>query len=321
MEKIEIREIDKDRIPIIDVSRIQDKQDRLSVAKQLYKASTDLGFIYIKKHKIPDDLIKNLRRDSLDFFRSPTDDKNHVSISKNHRGWLGYGGAKMGDKAKPDLKESFIWGHQYSDNSLPDDHPLRGINQWPSCTPLLKNTALEYFKLVNQLALDLLTCFALGLDLEEDFFIRKCSNPLSRASLVYYPDQPRELGEEQFGVSEHTDFGLLTVLCQDLVGGLQIKGLDGEWFHAPPIDGTLIVNVADLLSRWTNGLYKSTPHRVVNNSGKERLSIVLAFDPDPDTLIDSTEVFGKTEKCSEKAITCGDYLIWRFEKAFSYRGN
>ena len=94
----------------------------------------------------------------------------------------------------------------------------------------------------------------------------------------------------QFGVSEHTDFGLLTILCQDLVGGLQIKGLDGEWFHAPPAEGTLIINVADLLSRWTAGIYKSTPHRVVNSSGQERLSIVLAFDPDPDTLINPGEI-------------------------------
>ena len=127
------------------------------------------------------------------------------------------------------------------------------------------------------------------------------------------------MGSEQFGVSEHTDFGLLTILCQDNVGGLQIKGLDGEWFHAPPIEGTLIVNVADLLSRWTAGIYKSTPHRVVNSSGKERLSIVLAFDPDPDTFINPAEISGIDTNNIDDPITCGDYLIWRFNKAFSYR--
>ena len=81
----------------------------------------------------------------------------------------------------------------------------------------------------------------------------------------------------------------------------------------------MIVNVADLLSRWTGGIYKSTPHRVVNQSGKERLSIVVAFDPDPETMIDSREVFGKDFKTKDKPITCGDYLIWRFQKAFAYR--
>ena len=94
---------------------------------------------------------------------------------------------------------------------------------------------------------------------------------------------------------------------------------DGNWFHAPPIEDTIIVYVADLLSRWTGGEYKSTPHRVVNKSGKERLSIVLAFDPDPETIIDPKEILGKTIKGIEKPITCGEYLIWRFGKAFSYR--
>ena len=93
----------------------------------------------------------------------------------------------------------------------------------------------------------------------------------------------------------------------------------GEWFHAPPIEGTLIVNVADLLSRWTAGIYKSTPHRVVNSSGKERLSIVLAFDPDPDTFINPAEISGIDTNNIDDPITCGDYLIWRFNKAFSYR--
>ena len=110
-----------------------------------------------------------------------------------------------------------------------------------------------------------------------------------------------------------------TILCQDNVGGLQVQNLEGEWVHAPPIEGTLLVNVGDLLSRWTDGAYKSTPHRVVNRSGKERLSLVLAFDPNPETLIDANEVFGATYHANNPPISCGDYLIWRFAKAFAYR--
>ena len=121
------------------------------------------------------------------------------------------------------------------------------------------------------------------------------------------------------GVSSHTDFGLLTLLFQDDVGGLQVQDINGDWFHAPPIPDTIIVNVADLLSRWTGGEYKSTPHRVINASKRERLSLVLAFDPNPETLIDVNEVFGPNYLSKEKPITCGDYLIWRFGKAFSYR--
>ena len=316
-----IKFIDKERVPVIDIKKINTASDKIEIAKELYKASTDLGFIYIKNHDISENLINDLRKDGLNFFRSSTDDKSKVLITKKHRGWLGFGGAKMGDKAKPDLKESFIWGYQYDDGSLPDDHQLRGVNKWPKFLPSLQQNAMSYFHQINELAKNLLTCFAMGLNLKENFFIRNCNAPLSRASLVYYPDQPKEMGEMQFGVSEHTDFGLLTILCQDSVGGLQIKGLDGQWFHAPPIDGTLIVNVADLLSRWTGGIYKSTPHRVVNSSGQERLSIVLAFDPDPETLINPGEIPEIEKNINEDPITCGDYLIWRFSKAFSYRKN
>ena len=316
-----IKSIDKERVPVIDIKKINSVSNKIDIAKELYKASTDLGFIYIKNHDISENLINDLRKDGLNFFRSSTDDKSKVLITKKHRGWLGFGGAKMGDKAKPDLKESFIWGYQYDDGSLPDDHQLRGVNKWPKFLPSLQQNAMSYFHQINELAKNLLTCFAMGLNLKENFFIRNCNAPLSRASLVYYPDQPKEMGEMQFGVSEHTDFGLLTILCQDSVGGLQIKGLDGQWFHAPPIDGTLIVNVADLLSRWTGGIYKSTPHRVVNSSGQERLSIVLAFDPDPETLINPGEIPEIEKNTNEEPITCGDYLIWRFNKAFSYRKN
>ncbi len=316
-----IKFIDKERVPVIDIKKINTAPNKIEIAKELYKASTDLGFIYIKNHDISENLINDLRTDGLNFFRSSTDDKSKVLITKKHRGWLGFGGAKMGDKAKPDLKESFIWGYQYDDGSLPDDHQLRGVNKWPDFLPSLQQNAMSYFHQINELAKNLLTCFAMGLNLKENFFIRNCNAPLSRASLVYYPDQPKEMGEMQFGVSEHTDFGLLTILCQDSVGGLQIKGLDGQWFHAPPIEGTLIVNVADLLSRWTGGIYKSTPHRVVNSSGQERLSIVLAFDPDPETLINPGEIPEIKKNSNEEPITCGDYLIWRFNKAFSYRKN
>ena len=144
---------------------------------------------------------------------------------------------------------------------------------------------------------------------------------MSRAAYVYYPAQPSDMGEGQFGVGPHTDFGVLTVLCQDSVGGLQVEDVNGDWIQAPPIEGTLIVNVADLLSRWTDGAYKSTPHRVVNSSGKQRLAMVLAFDPDPETMIDAREGFVSEHQPIEAAITCGDYLIWRFNKAFSYRRN
>jgi len=164
----------------------------------------------------------------------------------------------------------------------------------------------------------LLQGFALGLGLERQFFLRTSDQPMSRAAFTYYPPQDAALGQNQFGVAPHTDFGVLTVLCQDDVGGLQVQHADGTWFEAPPVPGSLVVNVGDLLARWTNGVYRSTPHRVVNSSGRERLSLVLAFDPDPQTLVDAGQVFPGQAPASEP-VTCGDYLQWRFGKAFDYR--
>ena len=313
------KQFDRGQIPVVDISPLRDGSDPTSVGAALHAASTGLGFIYIKGHGIPDDVIEAARDTALAFFRSDKAEKETVKVSARHRGWLGQGGAKMQDDAKADLKESFIWGYQDQEGVAPEDHALRGPNLWPQFLPDMQTKAMRYFDSAHEVAHHLMRGFAAGLGLAPDFFLRSSSQPLSRASFVYYPPQPEDMGTEQFGVGPHTDFGVLTVLCQDSTGGLQVQDINGEWIEAPPIEGTLIVNVGDLLARWTDHAYKSTPHRVVNTSGRERLSLVLAFDPDPQTVIDACEIFGPGHHAQEPTITCGDYLVWRFGKAFSYR--
>jgi len=306
-----------DAIPVVDLTALRDNSGPTGVAQALHAASQSLGFIYVKGHGIDQSSIDSARKFALDFFRANDAKKSTVLVSASHRGWLKPGGSKMDDDAKADLKESFLWGHEYGAGDPPNDHPLRGDNQWPQFVPGLHSAAMTYFNQAHEVASVLMRGFALGLKLDDNFFLRSADRPLSRASFVYYPAQPVHAGQDQFGVAPHTDFGVLTVLCQDDTGGLQVQDINGDWIHAPPIEGTLVVNVADLLSRWTAGEYKSTPHRVVNTSGKERLSLVLAFDPNPETLIDANDIPGLT--AIEEPITCGDYLTWRFKKAFSYR--
>ena len=318
MSYAEAKILDQSLIPVVDIQPLRDGSDPRGVAKLLHEASQKLGFIYIKGHGIPEEVIDSARAGAYEFFGQTESVKADVKVTAKHRGWLGQGGAKMKDGAKADLKESFIWGHEDDDRALMD-HDLRGENIWPAELPHMSQEAMSYFQHAHKVAHHLMRGFALGLDLDEDFFLKTASRPLSRASYVYYPAQPADLGSSQFGVGPHTDFGVLTVLCQDSVGGLQVEDASGDWIQAPPIEGTLIVNVADLLSRWTDGAYKSTPHRVVNSSGKKRLSIVLAFDPNPETVIDAKDVFGNQHVSKETATTCGEYLTWRFEKAFAYR--
>ena len=205
------------------------------------------------------------------------------------------------------------------DIETPPANPLLGPNVWPAAMPALKPSVHPYFEAASACAEDLLRGFALGAGLDAEHFIRLRDRPVSRGSLQYYPPQPDDAGEDRFGVAPHTDFGVLTVLCQDEIGGLQIQRRNGDWAAMPPIPGTLVVNIGDLLERWSNRRYRSTVHRVINASGRERLSLVLAYDPNFETLVDPRAFCADGETPHDAPITCGDYLMWRFAKAFSYR--
>lgn len=307
-------------IPVIDIGPLRDGSDPLRVAQALHRASREVGFLYVSNHGIAPALLDGARAQALAFFRQPIADRQAVAISPQHRGFLAQGAARMHDGALPDRKESFVWGYEDASGHTPQDHALRGANRWPAAMPALRRYAMDFFEQADLVARQLLQGFALGLNLDPGFFLARSAHPMSRAAFVYYPPQAAgaQAGDGAYGVAPHTDFGVLTVLCQDDVGGLEVQDARGRWVDAPPIPDTLVINVGDLLARWTRGVYRSTPHRVVNRSGRERLSLVLAFDPDPDTLVDPQQVFGNAD-AADAPITCGDYLAWRFGKSFDYR--
>ncbi len=288
------------------------------VLAALRAASETSGFAYLKNHGVPMSVIDNARVSARAFFGLSEQEKSSVSISPHHRGWLASGGARMADDVAADLKESFIWGAQSSVEEGSLDHPLRGSNRWPDQhVPDLRHHADSWFEHASVLARTILRALALGLGTDADTFLKQSDRPLSRASFVYYPQQPETPAPGQFGVGPHTDFGVLTILCQDDVGGLEVQHPDGQWRRAPPVPGTLLINVGDLLQRWTNGLFRSVPHRVKSPPDSDRLSLVLAYDPNPETIVDARTLFPNDE-CQE-TISCGDYLDWRFARAFAYR--
>lgn len=321
MSPSQAKPIDATEVPLVDIAPLRDGSDPVGVAREIHRAMTEVGILYVRGHGIADPLIARAREAALRFFRQPREVKLEVTARPWHRGFLAVGDAKMEDDAEQDLKESFIWGRELSEAEAreAEDNPVLGPNVWPDSDPGLKDAVQPYFAAAHVCAQDLLRAFALALDLPGGTFVAGCEAPLSRASITYYPPQPAGSGRERFGVAPHTDFGVLTVLCQDDVGGLEVQTVSGEWVAAPPIAGSLVVNVGDLLHRWSNGRFRSPPHRVVNRSGRERLSLVVAYDPSGETLIDPAVVCAAGEEPKFEPITCGDYLTWRFGKAFSYR--
>jgi isopenicillin N synthase-like dioxygenase len=322
MSYAQAQHIDVAAIPVIDVASLQhgDSQAVAAVAAQLRAAAGQVGFFYIRNHGVAQSLIDEVAVLARRFFALPPEQKQRVKINQHHRGFLRIGEAKMYDNARPDFKESYVFGREVAEDD-PDylaGRPMVYPCHWPDFMPELRTTLNVYFAAAQACGERLLQAFAVSLGIAEDYFLRSIDKPVSRGSLVYYPPQPAELGEQQFGVAPHTDYGCLTLVCQDDTGGLQVRRKGGDWVTAHPIDGTFVVNVGDLLARWSNNRFVSTPHRVINASGRERYSYALFIDPNWDTLIEPV-VTGPDEQPLYEPVRCADYIIGRLNKSFDYR--
>jgi isopenicillin N synthase-like dioxygenase len=312
------RSIGPDSIPVIDIGSLAsgDAAATADIARAMLAAAEATGFFYVSNHGVAQSLIDEVFEVAGTFFAAPTPVKHDVSVNPWHRGFVRAGEAKMYAGSRPDLKESFIWGLDTAAGLTTPDAFGIPPNQWPSFLPQMRPVLTRYFDAVNAVGWHLLRAFAVSLDLPQDRFIRGIARPTSRGSIIYYPPQSPDLGEDQFGVAPHTDWGCLTLLYQDQTGGLEVRGREG-WVSAVPIAGTYVVNVGDLLARWTNDRFRSTPHRVVNRSGHERLSCAVFVDPDRDTEI--TPVTGPGQAAHYDTVTCGAYVQQRFDAAFAYR--
>lgn len=302
MPYAEVTRIAAGEIPVIDLAGTLPQ-----AAAEMLRASETSGFFYVKNHGVERELIDAVSTQAREFFARAPQQKLSVKVRDYHRGFIPTGEAKMYDQARVDLKESFIWGLESA--ATP--------NRWPASQPAMRPVLQRYFAECNHLGFRLMRAFALALEIEADYFVRHVDRPISRGSLIYYPPQPPFLERDQFGVAPHTDYGCLTLLYQADVGGLEVLGKSGEWLTALPIEGTFVVNVGDLLARWTNDRFASTAHRVVNRSGRERLSIAVFVDPNDDTLIEPACRAG--EAPHYPPVTCGAYIRSRFDAAFEYR--
>ena len=314
------KQISESEIPVIDLAPVssEDVRGYQQVAADMRRAAEDTGFFYVKNHGVADATIAKAQAIARRFFACRQEDKLSVAMhGGGHRGFLSIGEAKMYGNALSDLKESYVWGLDIADDD-PDYRAgsILAPNAWPDFLLEMQPALNEYFEATHVCGCHLLRAFAISLELPMNHFIGDFDKPVSRGSLVYYPPQPADLGEKQFGVGPHTDYGCLTMVYQDDVGGLQVATNDREWVTAVPIEGTFVVNVGDLLARWSNDHFKSTPHRVVNSSGIERHTVAMFIDPNA-----NTEVVPAYEGEAPKyePVQVGNYIQSRYDASFKYR--
>jgi len=267
-----------ERVPIINVAPLLEGGETHKVAREIERACKDLGFFYAVGHAISAGTLAKLNSSSRAFFALPEAEKSKIAMAHGGRAWRGYfpvGGELT--SGKPDRKQGLYFGEELNagDARVAAALPLHGANLFPEAVPELKDAVLRFMAEATRSAHAIIEGVALSLGLDAQYFRRTyTADPTLLFRVFEYPAGD----DESWGVGEHTDYGLLTLLAQDENGGLQVKTPSG-WIEAPPIEGALVCNIGDMLDRLTGGAYRSTPHRVRNVSGKSRLSFPFFFDP------------------------------------------
>jgi isopenicillin N synthase-like dioxygenase len=310
-----------DSIPIVDLSEIKTKNGFSRIAQELIETAEKSGFFYVSNHGIDQDIIDQAFAASQSFFNLSDAEKSTISVNQKQRGWMAQGMTNLEGAKTHDAKEVFFWGWDVPDDD-PDvlaNLPMVSPNLWPDVVaPTLKRDLLPYYEQVVSLSQTILSALSVGLGQDWDFFTKAYGKPLARGQLVYYPTATdRDIKEERFGAATHSDFGVLTVLLQDMQGGLQVQNLTGDWIEAPPIQGTFVCNIGDLLERWTNNRLVSTKHRVLNRSGNSRYSIPIFCDPASDAVVDPRDLGVSDCDALFEPITAGGYILSKNKRNFS----
>ncbi len=317
-------------LPVIDVRPLvggRDATAKAGVAEQIQAACRERGFFYVTGHGVPSGLLADLADASAEFFALPLAAKLEIAMERGGRAWRGYfpvGGELT--SGRPDLKEGLYFGTELSDDDprVLARLPLHGRNLFPRQVPGLRPLVLAYLDALTAAGQAVLAGIALSLGLDAAYFAAGCTaEPTILFRIFHYPPSPPH--EDGWGVGEHTDYGLVTLLAQDDTGGLQIATPEG-WVDAPPIPGTLVCNIGDMLDRLTGGWYKSTPHRVRNSSGHGRLSFPFFLDPGfaaevpplPDRAAAADDGSRRWDGQDLRAFTgsYGDYLLGKVSKVF-----
>lgn len=258
--------------------------DEAVLAAQFRHAATSLGFFTIIDHGVPRAMVEDSFAWAEKLFALSAEQKAMIPLKAN-RGWQGLGTQQLDAGAKPDQKESYYCGPDYA-----ADHPYvragfhgYGTNAWPTqALPGFREHMLAYTAAMRALSERLMRLMALSLGLPASYFDDSMAEPMLTLRLCFYPPHLDGASGDTFGAGAHTDWGAVTVLAQDSLGGLEVRGPDGGWMPVTPVADSFVINLGDMIPRWTNGLYRSNLHRVINaNSVRQnRYSIPFFYSPD-----------------------------------------
>jgi isopenicillin N synthase-like dioxygenase len=271
----------------VDLSgSFDDPARRAAAARDIHRALRETGFFYVTGHDVPQPLMDGQIAQTRAFFAQDLAAKDAVAIARSpcRRGYEGAGRQVLDAGSAPDLKESFMLARD-----LPAEHPwvvagvpMQGANQWPDGLPGFRAQMEAYQEAMIRLGRHLMACLALSVGLDADWFAQGLREPQVGVRLLSYPPQPQDAGGNLLGAGAHVDWGSITILLQDEMAGLEVRNADGEWILATPIPGSFVINVGQMMERFTGGLYAANLHRVRNNhQARARHSVATFFELEP----------------------------------------
>ena len=264
-----------------------------AAARQMRRACESVGFFYLAGHGVPQAVIDAAFRASREFHALPLEEKLRLKLNENNIGYLPVNesmqrASTVHKATRPNFNESFFISHDRGAEH-PDvlaGKPLRGRNQWPGGQDGMRAAMVRYFKTMEGMGERLLPVLARSLDMPDDYFAPFFANEAQiNLRFLHYPPQDTD-DPEQFGQGPHTDNSFITFLAREEVPGLAVRLPSGEWLAPPVIPGTFLVNLGNMMKRWSNDRFLSTPHGVLNDSGTDRYSIAFFYSPNPDSVIE-----------------------------------
>ena len=314
-----------DKIPVIDIEPLIEENPTKNatdkVASEIGDACKNVGFFYVINHGISEAHFHDVFSVIKTFFELPLPEKMKIHMAKSniYRGYTPVGNEVTNDQK--DWNEAVDFGLDLPPGhpDVIDGKPLQGPNLWPESLPEFKHLLSVHWKMMVLLGSQITQGLALSLGLERDFFMAFTDKSQSAMRILHYPPQALK-PDEDFGdgIGAHIDYGFLTILAQDEVGGLEVKNKAGEWISAPYIPGTLIINIGHMMQRWTNDFYKATMHRVKSRKNKERFSFPFFYEPNFDTVVTPLEKFCSREYPSQyQPFHFGNYLIGKYSSSYA----